>query len=106
MGKRVRTLLAATSVFTVLLAAPWAAATPDDTAAVKIIRIPLDVLWQDPGDVSSLNLLYGVGGEDGAPAPPFQFLEEDMSASNPKVMVKDAKGRKWNLKWGDEARPE
>ena len=78
----------------------------DDTQSVKIIRIPLDVLWQDPGNVASLDLTYGVGGQDGVPAPPFQFAKEDMTASNPKVLVKDAKGRTWNVKWSDEARPE
>ncbi|HZU25257.1 MAG TPA: hypothetical protein VFA04_07025 [Bryobacteraceae bacterium] len=73
---------------------------------MKIVQIPLDVIWQDPGDVSSLNLLYGSGGADGAPTAPFQFVDEDTTASNPKVNVKDARGRSWNVKWGDEARPE
>src|SRR5579884_3892973 len=78
----------------------------DDQQSVQIIQIPLDVVWQDPGDVASLNLRDGSGGADGVPAPPFQFVSEDTTGSTPKVLVKDGKGRSWNIKWGVEARPE
>ena len=27
------------------------------------------VIWRDPGDVTSLNLLYGIGGQEHAPDP-------------------------------------
>src|SRR5579884_1089085 len=100
------TLCVAAALTVSFVVLPLRAAQPDDGAGVKIIQIPLDVLWQDPGDVAALNMGDGVGGAEGAPVPPFQFIEEDMSASNPKVMVRDARGRKWNVKWGDEARPE
>ena len=83
-----------------------AAAAPDDAVITKIVQVPLDVLWHDPGDVSSLNMVEGAGGSGGAPAPPFQFIQEDMSGTNPKVLVKDGRGRTWDIKWGDEARPE
>jgi hypothetical protein len=65
-----------------------------------------NVVWTDPGDVGSLDFTYGVGGNDEQPQAPFTFLEEDLSGSNPKVFVKDANGRKWNVKWGKEAHPD
>lgn len=64
------------------------------------------VLWQDPGDIASKNLLFGLGGEDGQPKPPFTFLDEDKHGTNPKFDVRDANGTKWRAKLGAEARPE
>jgi hypothetical protein len=40
------------------------------------------------------------------PRPPVRFLEEDSSGTTPKVMVRDARGAHWTVKWGEEARPE
>jgi hypothetical protein len=61
------------------------------------------VLWKDPGDVSSLDFTFGVGGPEHQPAPPFRFLDEDMSGTIAKVDVIDGRGTTWNVKWGDEA---
>jgi hypothetical protein len=64
------------------------------------------LLWRDPGDVASLDLAGGAGGSQGAPAPPFVFREEEMGGTSPKVLVKDANGRMWSVKWGEEAKAE
>ena len=64
------------------------------------------ILWQDPGDISSKNLFYGSGGEDGQPKPPFTFLDQYKHDSNPKFDVRDAEGHSWRVKLGAEARPE
>lgn len=104
MNARLRQRLAAVVISFLIFTVTVGAA--DEAVITKIVQVPLDVLWHDPGDVGSLNLLYGVGGPDGAPAAPFQFQREDMTGSNPKILVKDAKGRTWDIKWGDEARPE
>lgn len=66
------------------------------------------VIWRDPGDISKLNLFYGVGGKRDAPAPQehFRFLDEDMHGSNPKFEVRDERGREWKVKIGQESRPE
>ena len=61
-------------------------------------------LWRDPGDVASLDLSNGPGGPGGAPAPPFAFIEEHMTGSQPCVSVTDARGRRWRVKWGNEVR--
>ena len=63
------------------------------------------VLWRDPGNVEALDLTGGPGGTN-APAPPFQFVEEHLTGSQPCVSVTDAAGRRWRVKWGDEVRSE
>jgi hypothetical protein len=63
-------------------------------------------LWRDPGEVERLDFRAGPGGSDLMPAPPFQFIEEHASGSNPCLSVKDARGRTWRVKWGDEVRSE
>ena len=64
------------------------------------------VLWRDPGRVAAKDFRYGVGGRALAPVAPFRFLKEDLTGSNPKIEVTDARGRKWSVKWSDEAKPE
>ena len=63
-------------------------------------------IWRDPGAVERLDLEDGPGGSGGAPVPPFHFLEEHLSGSQPCVSVTDARGRRWRVKWGDEVRSE
>ncbi len=58
------------------------------------------VIWRDPGEVEKLDFAAG------APKPPFRFLEEDKSASNPKVFIEDAGGVRWRAKWGHEVHSE
>src|SRR4051812_8699218 len=64
------------------------------------------VLWRDPGDVAALDMINGPGGSRGAPRPPFHFIEEHTSGSQPCLSVKDARGRRWRVKWGNEVRSE
>ena len=63
-------------------------------------------IWRDPGEVETLDLTGGPGGRDGFPVPPFRFLEEHLTGSQPCVSVTDARGRRWRVKWGDEVRSE
>ena len=64
------------------------------------------VIWRDPGPAESLDLAAGPGGHDGVPEPPFQFVEEHGGGSFPCVSVRDARGRVWRAKWGDEVHTE
>src|SRR5262249_21197827 len=64
------------------------------------------VLWEDRGDLSKLNLFYGVRSEEGQPKPPFRFDKEDLSGTNPKIKVFDADGVKWNIKFDEEVHGE
>jgi hypothetical protein len=59
------------------------------------------VLWRDPGRVERLDFRWGPGGRALAPAPPFRFVEEDKDGSNAKIKVRDARGRRWSVKWDD-----
>jgi hypothetical protein len=63
-------------------------------------------LWEDRGAVERLDLAGGPGGREGAPRPPFTFLEEHASGSQPCVSVRDAAGRRWRVKWGAEVNAE
>ena len=64
------------------------------------------VVWTDPGDIRSRDLFYGPGGKDGQPQPPFTFENEDRKGTSPKFHIRDARGEKWTVKVGVEARPE
>lgn len=75
-------------------------------APARPLRSVQAVLWRDPGDVASLDLAAGPGGREGAPSPPFTFLEEHLTGSQPCVSVRDARGRRWRVKWGGEVNAE
>ncbi|HXM96109.1 MAG TPA: hypothetical protein VOA64_17950 [Candidatus Dormibacteraeota bacterium] len=66
------------------------------------------VIWRDPGDISTLNLLYGIGGSEDAPDPSgkYTFREEDMNGTSPKFDVEDEHGVRWRAKLGDEPQSE
>ena len=78
----------------------------DRSIESKRISKKARVLWRQPSDIRTLNLYYGPGGEAGQPRAPFHFIEEDRDGTNPKFTVKDARGIKWKVKLGEEARPE
>jgi hypothetical protein len=63
-------------------------------------------LWEDRGDVASLDLFWGIGGENETPKPPFQFEKEDVTGTNPKIKIIDANGVRWNLKFDEEVHAE
>lgn len=64
------------------------------------------VIWSNPGDIRSLDLFWGPGGEEHQPQPPFEFVEEDMHGTSPKFDVRDSNDKKWKAKLGVEAKPE
>ena len=64
------------------------------------------VIWRDPGRVERLDLSAGPAGPDGDPQPPFTFIEEHLTGSRPCVSVRDRRGRKWRVKWGNEVQVE
>jgi hypothetical protein len=76
------------------------------TAGKRTLRARRKSLWRDPGEIERLDFRGGPGGREGEPAPPFNFVEEHSTGSNPCLSVMDAKGRKWRVKWGDEVRSE
>jgi hypothetical protein len=65
-------------------------------------------IWQDPGDVASLDLTYGAGGKAHAPdlSGPFTFVKEDLLNTSPKFEVTDGQGVEWKVKLGEESQAE
>jgi hypothetical protein len=70
------------------------------------LRASTHVIWRDPGVITQRDPVGGPGGREGAPVPPFQFIEEHSTGSQPCVSVRDARGRVWRVKWGKEVRAE
>jgi hypothetical protein len=66
------------------------------------------VFWQEPADISARNLLLGPGGEEMKPDLK-QVIWEESSAEggySVKWKVRDASGKHWVVKLGNEAQPE
>jgi hypothetical protein len=63
-------------------------------------------IWRDPGPPATRDLPAGPGGREGAPVPPFRFIEEHSKGSNPCVWVCDGRDRVWRVKWGAEVHTE
>jgi len=78
-----------------------------DAAASGATSAPRNVLWQDPTDIESRDLFNGPGGAEGAPDPKgkFTFIDRSQSGTSEKINVDDDRGRKWQVKFGAEARP-
>jgi hypothetical protein len=60
------------------------------------------VLWKEPAPMTTNDWVWGPGGAEIAPRPPFQFLKENPGGTNPKIDVRDAAGRTWSVKFGGE----
>jgi hypothetical protein len=67
---------------------------------------PPAVLWKDPGPIADRDLFWGQGSADRAPQGPFTFVEEDDGGTQPKIVVTDARGVTWDVKFGEEVKAE
>ena len=76
------------------------------TARERPVRARKVSLWRDPGEVERLDFRGGPGGRGREPRPPFRFVEEHATGSNPCMTVRDARGLRWRVKWGDEVKSE
>jgi hypothetical protein len=65
-------------------------------------------IWREPGDIASLDLIYGAGGKAHAPDPAgtFTFVNEDLLQSSPKFWVTDGQRVEWKVKLGAESQAE
>lgn len=106
---RTRKVLQAISLFLILSlcvpAGAQQAAESNAPQAKSASGLPV-VLWRDPVDIASRNLLYGPGGKEHAPAGKFKFVEEGKEGATPKFDVVDEQGVRWRVKVGPEARAE
>ena len=65
------------------------------------------VFWQEPTDIASRNLLHGPGGDEMKPDLKQIIWEETQPEGySVKWRVRDASGKKWVVKIGNEAQPE
>ena len=70
-------------------------------------RAGTPVLWRSPGNIASLNLLAGPGGERMRPdLRRITFIEEEKGGFSTKYRVRDGAGRTWIAKVGKEAQSE
>jgi hypothetical protein len=64
------------------------------------------VLWNEPADLTVLNLYYGPGGAGAEPHGSFKFVKETKGGTQIQFVVSDERENKWRVKLGDEAQPE
>jgi hypothetical protein len=65
------------------------------------------VLWREPGDIESRNLLLGKGGEEMKPdLSSVTFIEEKKGGYSTKYRVRDGAGNEWIAKLGKEAQTD
>jgi hypothetical protein len=65
------------------------------------------VMWKDPTDLESRNLLLGAGGEEMKPdISTVTFVRDQTGGYSKKYRVKDAKGNEWVAKIGKEAQTD
>jgi hypothetical protein len=65
------------------------------------------VLWQEPTDIATRNLLLGAGGEQMKPdLSRVIFIKEEKGGWSTKYQVRDGADRKWTVKLSKEAQPE
>ena len=76
------------------------------SAGPRPLAAATHAVWRDPGNVAGRDLAGGPGGRAGRPVPPFRFLEEHFGGSQPCLSVRDARGRRWRVKWGAEVQAE
>ena len=94
-----------------MLALPFAVAAQDkekDKAdkEKKVYNGP-PVMWREPTDISSRNLLLGAGGEEMKPdISKITYIEDKTGGYSKKYRVRDAKGNEWIAKIGKEAQPD
>ena len=70
-------------------------------------KVPLEQLWQEPEDLAARDLFHGPGGTALAPAEgTFRFVSEDTEGHSAGYEVIDARGRRWDVKIGEEAQVE
>jgi hypothetical protein len=95
-----------------MLALPFAAAAQekdkkDKGQKEKKVYTGTPVMWREPTDISSRNLILGAGGEEMKPdISKITYIEDKTGGYSKKYRVRDAKGNEWIAKIGKEAQPD
>lgn len=97
--------LALATVFAVAGTPAFGAADKSKDDKTKSDGKPM--LWREPADIASLNLLWGPGGESMKPdLSKITFIREEPGGYSKKYRVTDGAGRTWVAKIGNEAQSE
>ncbi|HEV8429479.1 MAG TPA: hypothetical protein VGQ41_16375 [Pyrinomonadaceae bacterium] len=92
------------------LALPFAATAQDKEKkdkGEKKVYTGTPVMWRNPTDIASRNLILGAGGEAMKPdISTLTFIEQKTGGYSTKYRVRDAKGNEWIAKIGKEAQPD
>ena len=94
---------------TISIAVPVAAKKMDTTTKKTKKPRPSGpaLIWHDPGNIASLDLVSGVGGKEyEPPVGDFKFIKEDTNGTTPKFDLKDVNGVKWRAKLGIDAKTD
>jgi hypothetical protein len=93
-----------------MLALPFAATAQDKDKKYKgekKVYTGTAVMWRDPADIASRNLILGAGGEEMKPdISKITYIEDKTGGYSKKYRVRDAKGNEWIAKIGKEAQPD
>lgn len=87
---------------------PPNAQTEASTNSTVSIPAGPPIMWEDPVDIENLDMFYGPGGAEHAPdvSKPFTYVRRSTNGTQKKIIVTDADGEEWTVKFGYEARPE
>lgn len=90
-----------------LVASSASVAYSQDKKQKKQLPQGTAILWREPGNIESRDLLLGPGGESMKPdLSRVTLIKEEKGGYSKKYRVKDAKGRVWVAKLGKEAQSE
>ena len=108
---RTKSVYASVWLLVLMLALPFTAAAQDDkNKNDKAEKKPITgtpVMWREPSDLETRNLLLGAGGEAMKPdISKLTFIEVKTGGFSTKYRVRDAKGNEWIAKIGKEAQPD
>ena len=91
----------------IIVATHTALSQNDKNKKDKKVYNGIPVLWTEPTDLASRNLLLGAGGESMKPdLKQVTFIEQKEGGWSTKYRVKDASGNEWIAKLGKEAQPD
>jgi hypothetical protein len=90
-----------------LLTLPYGVSGQEKSKKKKAPPTGTPVLWRDPGDISTRNLLLGAGGEEMKPdISNVTFIKDEVGGYSAGFRVRDGAGNIWVAKLGKEAQPE
>src|SRR5215204_3730082 len=102
-SRRLRT----TFVVTAMLILSCATVTHSQEKKKKQLPQGTRVLWREPANIDSRDLLLGPGGDKMKPdLSRVTFIKEEKGGYSKKYRIKDANGRVWVAKIGKEAQSE